>query len=262
MSRSAPTYLFVPPGAKTFTVAVSGQGTGETTKCSLLRPDGTQVAAFNTTGKMADAQTITVPDGADGAVWCISAMTKGDEGIFEDFGYSLSGDISPYVSENPADLLCPIVQAESALVSREARDDITFYTDFAELGDAELTLGVQDADGEPLYEDTRESATSRQLAMGPDDRLDTGKYRWELTLLQGGDEVTSFSGLWYYIPALPRGPGGLCSHQSPGIQLCAEPRGQHCGGGRGGTEGRGRALLGLAAILGGVATEGPRQSRK
>jgi hypothetical protein len=209
VSRSAPTYLFVPPGARSFTVAVSGQGTGETVSCELLGPDGTQVAAFNTTGKMTDEKTVTVPDGADGSVWCMSAMTRGDDGVFEDFGYSLAGDISPYVSEDPADLLCPIISAESGLVSREARDenltvDITLYADFAELGDAKLTLGVlpvEDAGGEPIYEDTRESATARQFAMGPDGRLDTGKYAWELTLLQGGDEVTSFSGLWYYIPA-------------------------------------------------------------
>ncbi|MFW6438329.1 MAG: hypothetical protein ACOCZ7_04865, partial [Armatimonadota bacterium] len=108
----APVYLFVPPGARSFTISLSGQGTGETAKAHLLAPDGTQVALLNTTGKMTDTLTIDVPDGADDAVWAMT-IEQGDDGVFEDFEFTLSGDVSPLVAEKPEDLLCPAMSASS-----------------------------------------------------------------------------------------------------------------------------------------------------
>ncbi|MBD3293100.1 MAG: hypothetical protein GF393_09260, partial [Armatimonadia bacterium] len=94
--RAAPIYLFVPPGAREFTVELTGQGTGETAKAHLFGPDGNEVALLNTTGQMSDSRLIEVPEGADDAVWAMT-IEKGDDGIFEDFEVALSGDVSPYV---------------------------------------------------------------------------------------------------------------------------------------------------------------------
>ncbi len=224
VTRSAPVYLFVPAGAKSFTISLSGQGTGESARGELLGPDGKVVVTLDTTDKMIDQHTVTVPPGAAGRVWSLSRLTKAAKGIFEDFGVAVSGDIAPYAAERAADLLCPVLRAESRLVSRAERDpnpavDVTLYANLADIAGAELSLTVLPAQGrrEPLYEDVKTRTTARRLALGPPHRLEPGRYRWELALRQGDREVKRIEGTWWYVPA-PKNltaDGGLLVNGQP-----------------------------------------------
>lgn len=205
VSRSAPIYLFVPPGSRSFHVLLTGQGTGETAKAHVLGPDGHEVALLNTTGKMRDEATVEVPRGAHGKIWCIT-IEKGDDGVFEDFAVRLSGGVSPYVSEKPGDLICPILNASSMLVSREARDpllsvNVALYAALAEIEGGKLMLSVRPFDGgDAVHEKTLTDAESGVLHLGPQERLDTGKYTWELTVFAGKAPMKEFAGTWWYVP--------------------------------------------------------------
>ncbi len=203
--HAAPVYLFVPPGASNFTISLSGQGTGETAKAHVLGPDGTEAALLNTTGKMTDTLTIDVPGGADDAVWAV-IIEEGDDGVFEDFEFTLTGDVSPYVAEKPQDLLCPAMSASSGKVSREDRDrllpvDVTLYADLADFGDASLEVQATTLDGDAVWSQSVAESDVRGLKLLPDERLPDGKYRWNARLLQAGEELRSFGGTWWYVPA-------------------------------------------------------------
>jgi len=203
--HSAPVYLFVPPGASSFTISLSGQGTGETAKAHLLAPDGNEVAVLNTTGKMTDTQTIDVPDGADDAVWAMT-IEQGDDGVFEDFEFTLAGDVSPWVAEKPEDLLCPAMSVSSENVSRERRDpvlpvEVTLYADLDRFGDASLQVEAAALDGEVAWSETLAETAERVLSLAPEERLPDGKYRWSARLMRGDEELTGFEGTWWYVPA-------------------------------------------------------------
>jgi len=205
VSRAAPAYLFVPPGARQFGILLSGQGTGETAKAHLLGPDGTEVALLNTTGKMTDSATIEVPAGTDDSVWAL-VIEQGDDGMFEDFEFTLAGDVSPYVSETPEDLLCPAMGASSAKVSRERRDpvlpvEVTLYADLAQFGDTSLQAVARSEDGAEAWSEELTDSATRTLALAPDERLADGKYEWSVTMLRGGEELKRFEGMWWYVPA-------------------------------------------------------------
>ncbi len=205
VSRAAPVYLFVPPGAKQFSIVLSGQGTGETAKAHLLAPDGAEAVLLNTTGKMTDTATVDVPAGADDSVWALT-IEQGDDGIFEDFEFTLSGDVSPYVSETPEDLLCPALSVSSGRVSRERRDpilpvEITLYADLAQFAGASLQVAARSEDGAQEWAETITDSQSRSLAPAPEERLPDGKYEWTATMLQGDQELKRFEGMWWYVPA-------------------------------------------------------------
>ncbi len=205
VSRAAPAYLFVPPGAKQFGIVLSGQGTGETAKAHLLAPDGAEVALLNTTGKMTDSATVEVPAGADDSIWALT-IEQGDDGMFEDFEFTVSGDVSPYVAEKPEDLLCPAMSASSGRVSRERRDpilpvEITLYADLAQFGDASLQVAAHAEDGLEAWSETLTESATRTLTPAPQERLADGKYGWTVRMLQGGEELKRFEGMWWYIPA-------------------------------------------------------------
>lgn len=205
VSRAAPVYLFVPPGAAQFSILLAGQGTGETAKAHLFAPGGSEVAVLNTTGKMTDSVTVDVPAGTDDSVWAMT-IEKGDDGIFEDFEFTVSGDISPYVAEKPEDLLCPVIGVHSARVSRERRDpilpvNVTLYADLEALGDATLEVSALSEDGEVAWAETITGADERMLSLSPRDRLPDGKYHWRARLLRGGEQLKAFEGTWWYVPA-------------------------------------------------------------
>jgi len=206
VSRAAPVFLFVPPGGREFAVRVGGQGAGETVKAHLLAPDGTEVAVLNTTGKMTDSATVGVPDGADDGVWAMT-LERGEQGIFEDFEFTLSGDVSPYVAERPEDLLCPAMSVRSRRVSREGRDPdpsvvITLYAALADLDGATIALDVRPFEGgDALWSDTVTEAEGRSLQVGPPQRPADGKYAWSARLMQGEETVQSFEGTWWCVPA-------------------------------------------------------------
>jgi hypothetical protein len=206
VTRAAPTFLFVPTGAKQFTVQLTGQGTGETAQARLLRPDGSEAAALSTVGKMSDTVTVDVPVGADDAVWAL-VIAKADSGVFEDFSFVLSGDVSPWVAEKPGDLLSPVLSVSSGRVSRAERDpvptvDLTLYTDLAALDNARVELQATPVDAEDAaWSRTITESPERSISAGPGERLPDGKYAWSARLMQGDTEVASFGGHWWFVPA-------------------------------------------------------------
>jgi len=206
VSRAAPVYLCVPPGARAFTVALGGQGTGETAAARVLAPDGTEVAALSTAGGMGDTATIEVPPGADDDVWAL-VIEPAEAGIFEDFNVLLSGDVSPWLAQRPEDALCPAINASSQRVSRARRDAVlpvrvTTYINLAELDDAALVVEVAAFDGgEAVWSQRLTELPARSADLAPEQRLPDGKYRWTLALLQGDEAAKTFAGTWWYVPA-------------------------------------------------------------
>lgn len=204
--RAAPVYLFVPPGAREFTVTLGGQGSGETAAARVLAPDDTEVAALSTVEAMTSAATIKVPEGTDDNVWAL-VISRAERGIFEDFNVTLSGDVSPWVAQRPEDLLCPVINAASPRVSRERRDpvaavSVTTYLDLSELEDAVVEVEARPFEGgEPVWSRRLSELPGRSFDLAPEERLPTGKYRWTLSLLQHGETVRSFEGTWWYVPA-------------------------------------------------------------
>lgn len=205
VTSAAPIYLFVPPGADQFDVKLIGQGTGETAQARLLGPGGEEVRSLSTVGKMSDSATVEVPAGADDAVWAL-VIEPAEEGMFEDFEVLLSGDVSPYVSERPEDVLCPAMQALSERVSRERRDpilpiEVTLYADLAQFGGATLELAAHSEDGAEAWSESFSQTDSRSISVAPEERLADGKYQWSARLLHDGEEIRRFDGRWWYIPA-------------------------------------------------------------
>ena len=206
VSHGAPVYLCVPPGAREFTVALGGQGTGETAAARVLAPDGAEVAALSTAGAMGDSATIAVPAGADDNVWAL-IIEPAEAGLFEDFNARLGGDVSPWVAQRPEDALCPAINTSSERVSRERRDrvlpvSVTTYLDLAELTDAAVVVEAAPFDGgEAVWSQRLAELPGRSADLAPAERLPDGKYRWSLALLQGDEAVKRFGGTWWYVPA-------------------------------------------------------------
>ena len=206
VSVAAPVYLCVPPGAREFTVALGGQGTGETAAARVLAPNGAEVAALSTAGAMGDSATVQVPDGADDSVWAL-VIEPAEQGLFEDFNVVLGGDVSPWVAQRPEDALCPAINARSERVSRERRDPVlpigvTVYLDLAELTDAAVMAEAAPFDGgAAVWSQRLTELPERSADLAPAERLPDGKYRWSLALLQGDEEAKRFEGTWWYVPA-------------------------------------------------------------
>jgi len=206
ISHAAPVYLFVPPGAQRFAVALGGQGSGETAAARVLAPDGAEIAALSTAGGMTDSATIEVPAGADDKVWAL-VVGPAEAGLFEDFNVRLSGEVSPYVAQRPEDLLCPAINASSMRVSRDRRDpvlpvSVTAYADLDDLGGATVAIEAAPFDGgAPVWSREFTELPARNLELAPEERLPVGKYRWSLALSVAGEEARRFEGAWWYVPA-------------------------------------------------------------
>ncbi len=204
--RAAPIYLFVPAGAREFTVTLGGQGSGETAAARVLAPGDTEVAALSTADSMTATVTVQVPEGADDNVWAL-VIGRAERGIFEDFNVVLQGDVSPWVAQRPEDLLCPVINAASSRVSRARRDPVlpvkvTTYIDLAELNDAAVVARAAPFEGgDPVWSRRLTELPERSADLAPEQRLPDGKYRWSLVLLQGDEPAKSFEGTWWYVPA-------------------------------------------------------------
>lgn len=206
ISHAAPVYLFVPPGAQRFTVALGGQGSGETAAARVLGPHGAEIAALSTAGGMTDRATIAVPAGADDSVWAL-VVGPAETGLFEDFNVVLSGEVSPYVAQRPEDALCPAINASSMRVSRDRRDPVlpislTSYVDLPDLGAATITVEAAPFDGgAPVWARQYTELPARHFDVAPEERLPVGKYRWSVALRIGEEETRRFEGAWWYVPA-------------------------------------------------------------
>jgi len=92
-------YFYVPPGVTGFSVfaKAEGQAAGRGGKLTAYAPDGTPVAHIEGDLGVLTEMPVTVPEGADGRVWCLSA-----EELSNDLRVYLSPEVPPYLSPDPA----------------------------------------------------------------------------------------------------------------------------------------------------------------
>jgi hypothetical protein len=104
---SAPLYVYVPQGTKSFTVTLKSPAPGETAKLTILDPRGQEAASGETGAKTSYVAEIKVPDGMDGKAWGI-VIGKASTGVSEDMTLALSDNLPGYWSQAPDRLLSPV----------------------------------------------------------------------------------------------------------------------------------------------------------
>ncbi|MEN6303462.1 MAG: hypothetical protein ABFD96_12095, partial [Armatimonadia bacterium] len=106
ISQTAPLYVFVPAGVKSFKVTLQSPAPAETARLTILDPEGKEVASAATTEKEQCPLEVTVPAGQDNKPWCLQ-ISKAATGVMEDYTLTLSENIPPYWSQAPDRLLTP-----------------------------------------------------------------------------------------------------------------------------------------------------------
>jgi len=142
----APLYFKVLENVESFKLSVSASVTGEAATVRIYGPDGQ--AVLDKTGDFDSPEKleIEVPEGADGAVWCLTITDPEEEGLeLDDVAFFLSGRIPPLLCEDPdwvevfaageeyqPDLIDTVVQASDE-VRLDAGQSATVAWQMAEL---------------------------------------------------------------------------------------------------------------------------------
>ena len=106
IGQTAPLYIYVPAGTKSFTVTLKSPAPAETAQLTILDPDGKPAATGATGEKPVYAPEIKVPAGMDGKAWGL-VISKAPTGVIEDLTLSLSDNLPGYWSQAADRLVTP-----------------------------------------------------------------------------------------------------------------------------------------------------------
>lgn len=106
IGETAPLYIFVPPGLKSFRVTLQTSAPGETAKLTVLDPDGKEAASGCTGEKGTYVAQVQVPAGMDDKAWGI-VLSKAPTGVLEDISLQLDDRVPAYWAPAADRLLLP-----------------------------------------------------------------------------------------------------------------------------------------------------------
>ena len=95
IGETAPLFVYVPPGLKSFRVTLQTSAPGETAKLTVLGPDGKEAASGCTGEKATYTAQVQVPAGSDGKAWGL-VISKAPTGVLEDVSLQLDDSVPAY----------------------------------------------------------------------------------------------------------------------------------------------------------------------
>jgi hypothetical protein len=96
--------VYVPAGARNFSVRLETSAPGETGKLAILDPSGAEAAEGETTETGLTELKVTVPEGMDGKIWQIQ-IRPAATGVMEDLKLSLGEGLERFLAVEPARLV-------------------------------------------------------------------------------------------------------------------------------------------------------------